>query len=202
MEGIWGVHFVSGDTESSVDLGLRGGTLHNDAERLSYSATPPDFGSLCIQRRRWADGGLLILPRLLRQVRAMRGRGEPIANGELLLRLKLTRPVAGGGRTPAPQGGCGPGGRRLDWASVLHYGAGTSTGRSGGHVRCAGRPGRERVADAVEPRRAGPPGRPRAGAAAAPGRDVSRRLAGPHVQSGDEGARRRPAVPGEVLDAW
>src|SRR5262249_15629955 len=35
-------------------------------ERLSYSATPPDFGALVIQRRRWANGGLLILPRLLR----------------------------------------------------------------------------------------------------------------------------------------
>src|SRR5439155_224299 len=31
-----------------------------------YSATPPDFGSLLIQRRRWANGGLIILPKLLR----------------------------------------------------------------------------------------------------------------------------------------
>lgn len=54
------------DTESSVDLIERGWTLHNYSERLAYSATPPDFGSLLIQRRRWANGGLIILPKLLR----------------------------------------------------------------------------------------------------------------------------------------
>ena len=43
---------------------LHGWRLFNYPERLSYSATPPDFGSLCIQRRRWANGGLLILPKL------------------------------------------------------------------------------------------------------------------------------------------
>jgi cellulose synthase/poly-beta-1,6-N-acetylglucosamine synthase-like glycosyltransferase len=53
------------DTESSVDLLLHGWTLHNYPERLAYSATPPDFGSLVIQRRRWANGGLLILPKLV-----------------------------------------------------------------------------------------------------------------------------------------
>jgi cellulose synthase/poly-beta-1,6-N-acetylglucosamine synthase-like glycosyltransferase len=40
--------------------------LYNYPERLAYSATPPDFGALLIQRRRWANGGLLILPKLLR----------------------------------------------------------------------------------------------------------------------------------------
>lgn len=54
------------DTESTVDLISRGWTLINYPERLAYSATPPDFGSLVIQRRRWADGGLIILPKLLR----------------------------------------------------------------------------------------------------------------------------------------
>lgn len=53
------------DTESSVDLAVRGWRLHNYPERLAYSATPPDFGSLIIQRRRWANGGLIILPKLL-----------------------------------------------------------------------------------------------------------------------------------------
>ncbi len=53
------------DTESSVDLAARGWTLYNYPERLAYSATPPDFGSLLIQRRRWANGGLIILPKLL-----------------------------------------------------------------------------------------------------------------------------------------
>jgi cellulose synthase/poly-beta-1,6-N-acetylglucosamine synthase-like glycosyltransferase len=40
------------DTESSIDLALHGWRLVNYPERLSYSATPPDFGSLVIQRRR------------------------------------------------------------------------------------------------------------------------------------------------------
>ena len=37
-------------------------------ERLAYSATPADFGALLIQRRRWANGGLIILPKLIRQL--------------------------------------------------------------------------------------------------------------------------------------
>lgn len=53
------------DTESTVDLLARGWCLHNHPERLAYSATPPDFGSLVIQRARWANGGLIILPKLL-----------------------------------------------------------------------------------------------------------------------------------------
>lgn len=57
------------DTESSVDLIERGWKLINYPERLAYSATPSDFGSLLIQRRRWANGGLIILPKLLRYMR-------------------------------------------------------------------------------------------------------------------------------------
>ena len=53
------------DTESSLDLRMHGWRLENYPERLSYSATPPDFGALCVQRQRWANGGLLVLPRLL-----------------------------------------------------------------------------------------------------------------------------------------
>ena len=53
------------DTESTVDLIARGWHLHNYPERLAFSATPQDFGSLLIQRRRWANGGLLILPKLI-----------------------------------------------------------------------------------------------------------------------------------------
>ena len=56
------------DTESSVDLIDRGWDLFNYPERLAFSATPPDFGALVIQRRRWANGGLIILPKLLRYV--------------------------------------------------------------------------------------------------------------------------------------
>lgn len=54
------------DTESSVDLAAKGWGLHNFPERLSFSATPADFGSLLIQRKRWANGGLIILPKLIK----------------------------------------------------------------------------------------------------------------------------------------
>ncbi len=74
------------DTESTIDMGIHGWRLFNYPERLSYSATPPDFGSLCIQRRRWANGGLLILPKLGRQRRAKKERGERTRFGELFLR--------------------------------------------------------------------------------------------------------------------
>ena len=53
------------DTESTVDLLAKGWSLHNHPERLAYSATPPDFGSLVIQRARWANGGLIIFPKLV-----------------------------------------------------------------------------------------------------------------------------------------
>ena len=62
------------DTESSIDLVARGWTLYNYPARLAYSATPPDFGALVIQRRRWANGGLLILPKLLRYLNASEHR--------------------------------------------------------------------------------------------------------------------------------
>lgn len=54
------------DTESSIDLVLKGWRLHNYPDILSFSATPPDFGSLIIQRRRWANGGLIIFPKLVK----------------------------------------------------------------------------------------------------------------------------------------
>lgn len=82
------------DTESSIDLGAHGWTLLNYPERLSYSATPPDFGSLVVQRRRWANGGLLILPKLVRELRARRRRGEQIRLGEVLLRLNYMASIA------------------------------------------------------------------------------------------------------------
>jgi cellulose synthase/poly-beta-1,6-N-acetylglucosamine synthase-like glycosyltransferase len=74
------------DTESTIDMGIHGWRLFNCPERLSYSATPPDFGSLTIQRRRWANGGLLILPKLRRQSRARRAEGQRTRFGELFLR--------------------------------------------------------------------------------------------------------------------
>ena len=54
------------DTGSTIDLIQRGWSLFNYPMRLAYSATPPDFGALLIQRRRWANGGLIILPELFR----------------------------------------------------------------------------------------------------------------------------------------
>jgi EAL domain-containing protein (putative c-di-GMP-specific phosphodiesterase class I)/cellulose synthase/poly-beta-1,6-N-acetylglucosamine synthase-like glycosyltransferase len=75
------------DTESTIDLGVHGWQLVNYPERLAYSATPPDFGSLCIQRQRWANGGLLILSKLREQMRARRARGERNRFGELFLRV-------------------------------------------------------------------------------------------------------------------
>ncbi|MGH2833315.1 MAG: glycosyltransferase family 2 protein, partial [Solirubrobacteraceae bacterium] len=75
------------DTESTIDLAAHGWILHNYPERLAYSATPPDFGSLCIQRHRWANGGLLIIPKLVRAVARRRERQERTSIGELLLRL-------------------------------------------------------------------------------------------------------------------
>lgn len=82
------------DTESSVDLGSHGWTLTNYPERLSYSATPPDFGSLVVQRRRWANGGLLILPKLIREVHARRRRGEQVRLTEVFLRLNYMASIA------------------------------------------------------------------------------------------------------------
>ncbi|HEX6462588.1 MAG TPA: glycosyltransferase family 2 protein [Candidatus Saccharimonadales bacterium] len=82
------------DTESSIDLTLHGWSLVNYPERLSYSATPPDFGSLIVQRRRWANGGLLILPKLLTQIRERKLRGEHVSAAETFLRLNYMASIA------------------------------------------------------------------------------------------------------------
>ena len=80
------------DTESSVDLIERGWTLHNYPERMAWSATPADFGALLIQRRRWANGGLLILPKLLGYL--LRGSWRPRKIGEALLRMHYLVSIA------------------------------------------------------------------------------------------------------------
>ncbi|WP_295013236.1 glycosyltransferase family 2 protein [uncultured Microbacterium sp.] len=82
------------DTESSVDLTVFGWKLVNYPERLSYSATPPDWGSLIVQRRRWANGGLLILPKMWRRVREMRRAHTPLSFGEVALRLNYMVSIA------------------------------------------------------------------------------------------------------------
>lgn len=66
------------DTESTVDLIAKGWTLYNYPNRLAYSATPADFGSLLIQRRRWANGGLIILPKLIRHILARPRHGAKV----------------------------------------------------------------------------------------------------------------------------
>lgn len=80
------------DTESTVDLIDRGWRLYNYPRRLAYSATPPDFGSLIIQRRRWANGGLIILPKLLRYL----GRGLFSGNklAEAMMRVHYLSSIA------------------------------------------------------------------------------------------------------------
>jgi cellulose synthase (UDP-forming) len=56
------------DAATTIDLLHRGWRIYHDPGRLCYSATPSDFGTLIIQRRRWSNGGLLIVPGLLRYV--------------------------------------------------------------------------------------------------------------------------------------
>ncbi|MFA9262536.1 MAG: glycosyltransferase family 2 protein [Undibacterium sp.] len=82
------------DTESSIDLALHGWRLVNYPERLSYSATPPDFGSLVIQRRRWANGGLLILPKLWKLLRERKAKGMPMSKIEFMVRLNYMASIA------------------------------------------------------------------------------------------------------------
>jgi cellulose synthase (UDP-forming) len=78
-------HTLVEDTEATIDLVARGWQLYCYPERLSYSATPPDFGALVIQRRRWANGPLLIVPKLIRY--ALSGPSSVPRFSESILRL-------------------------------------------------------------------------------------------------------------------
>lgn len=82
------------DTESTIDLANHGWRLENYPERLSYSATPPDFGSLVVQRRRWANGGLIILPKFLAQLGERKKNGEKVSKTEIMLRLNYLASIA------------------------------------------------------------------------------------------------------------
>lgn len=82
------------DTESSIDLTIHGWKLINYPERLSYSATPPDFGSLIVQRRRWANGGLLILSKLLSQIRQRKNKNELVSGAEIMIRINYMASIA------------------------------------------------------------------------------------------------------------
>jgi cellulose synthase (UDP-forming) len=82
------------DTESSIDLTRHGWQLMNYPERLSYSATPPDFGSLVVQRRRWANGGLIIMSKLWSQIRDRKNFENPLTRAEFMLRLNYLASIA------------------------------------------------------------------------------------------------------------
>ena len=82
------------DTGSTIDLLHRGWRVQNHFVPLAYSATPADFGALAIQRKRWANGGLIILPELLRQY--LRSPDRLNRFPELVLRTHyLLSPVIG-----------------------------------------------------------------------------------------------------------
>ncbi len=80
------------DTESTVNLRRRGWQLYNYPERMAFSATPADFGALLIQRRRWANGGLLIVPKLWHFLWTREGRRAGVS--EVLLRLHYLTSLA------------------------------------------------------------------------------------------------------------
>lgn len=82
------------DTESSIDILVHGWRLVNYPERLSYSATPPDFGSLVVQRRRWANGGLLILPKLFARLAEAKRKHERVNATEMMLRVNYMASIA------------------------------------------------------------------------------------------------------------
>lgn len=87
-------HTVIEDTESSIDMALKGWRLVNYPERLSYSATPPDFGSLVVQRQRWANGGLLIFPKLLKLAQLRKHAGRPLTKSEFFVRANYMASIA------------------------------------------------------------------------------------------------------------
>ena len=81
------------DTESTVDLIDKGWRLYNYPERLAYSATPADFGALVVQRGRWANGGLIILPKLLRYLLSGPHRLQKMREG--FFRIHYLTSIAG-----------------------------------------------------------------------------------------------------------
>ena len=58
------------DADATIRLVTHGWRIHHLPEHLNWSSTPGDFGSLVIQRRRWANGGLVILPDLIKHWRS------------------------------------------------------------------------------------------------------------------------------------
>jgi cellulose synthase (UDP-forming) len=58
------------DADATVRFAQRGWRVLHLPRHLNWSSTPSDFGAMVIQRRRWANGGLIILPRLIEWWRA------------------------------------------------------------------------------------------------------------------------------------
>ena len=83
------------DSAATIDLLAKGWRVHHAPGRLTYSATPADFGSLIIQRRRWANGGLLILPRLLRHALRLPVSLRAITDALLRVANLLSAAIAG-----------------------------------------------------------------------------------------------------------
>jgi cellulose synthase (UDP-forming) len=72
------------DTETSLALRAAGWRLASLPRAMAWSATPPDFGALAVQRARWANGGFLLLGSLARTIAFARGARRP---REIALRL-------------------------------------------------------------------------------------------------------------------
>ncbi len=83
------------DADATVRLATRGWRIHHLPEHLNWSSTPADFGSLVIQRRRWANGGLLILPTLIRYLRASRWSPALLLEAFLRIYHLLAAPITG-----------------------------------------------------------------------------------------------------------
>jgi cellulose synthase (UDP-forming) len=71
------------DTGATIDLARRNWSVQNYPARLTYSATPPDFGALVVQRKRWSNGGLIILPGVIRYLAQLRPSFSSLLEGLL-----------------------------------------------------------------------------------------------------------------------
>jgi hypothetical protein len=67
---------------SAVDLGVRGWTLANFPERLSFGPAALGFGSVIVQHRRPLLGDAVLLPRIWRQLRREFGAGRSLGESD------------------------------------------------------------------------------------------------------------------------
>jgi hypothetical protein len=83
------------DAAATIDLLHKGWRIYHDPARLCYSATPSDFGTLIIQRLRWSNGGLLIVPSLLRYVFRWPWSFAKFGDGLLRIQNMLSATISG-----------------------------------------------------------------------------------------------------------